>query len=207
MEDTIIKPGLYAYSFRVDVDNTSDMSQVMSFLKKYNVKNYIIGAETSTLGKPHFQCILWFAEKINTTKLRNWWKGKTAKTKQPVSLTSAKKIRSLGKYTTKEKNFITNLTQEEIQLIGEWSPKVKQAEWSALLDEHAKKFRQECDEIDAYYQAAYDTDYRHSELMAFLSFMLDFYKKNQKRPSRATLQYLAWKHGHMSNNFLIRSWF
>ncbi len=108
----------------------------------------------------------------------------------------------------KDKNFITNLTKEEIDNIGKWSPKVKAAEWSQLLDDHAKKFRTtESDEISRYWEAAYAADYSFSELMAFLCYMLDFYKANAKRPSRATLQYLAWKHGHCSNKFLVTSWF
>ncbi len=208
MEDTIIKINHYAYSFRVDVNIDDGLTRIMEFLKKYDVKHYICGAEVSDQGKQHFQCILWFDKKINTAKLRNWWKGKTLDTKQPVSLTSAKKIKNLGKYTMKDKNFITNLTKEEIDNIGKWSPKVKAAEWSQLLDDHAKKFRTtESDEISRYWEAAYAADYSFSELMAFLCYMLDFYKANAKRPSRATLQYLAWKHGHCSNKFLVTSWF
>lgn len=207
MEDTIIKPGTYAYQFRVDVDNNSNVTQMMAFLKKYDVKHYIIGAETATSGKQHFQCVLWFADKINTTKLRNWWKGKTSSTKQPVSLTSAKKIKSLGKYASKEKNFITNLTQEEMSLIGQWSPKVKADEWNKLLDDWAKKF--DSSNVETYHQVSYDTHAYNPNavLYAFIAYMLDFYKANNKRPSRATLQYISWKHGHMTNNFLIKQWF
>ncbi len=207
MEDTIIKINHYAYSFRVDTPLDNGLTRIMEFLKKYDVKHYICGAETSTSGKQHFQCILWFDKKINTTKLRNWWKGKTLDTKQPVSLTSAKKIKNLGKYTMKDKNFITNLSKEEIESIGKWSPKVKAAEWSKLLDDYAKRFTEESDEISRYWTEAYQTDYGNSKLMAFICYMLDYYKANAKRPSRATLQYLAWKHGHMSNISLVRSWF
>ncbi len=208
MEDTVIKLNHYAYSFRVDVNIDNGLTRIMEFLKKYDVKHYICGAEVSDKGKQHFQCILWFDKKINTAKLRNWWKGKTLDTKQPVSLTSAKKIKNLGKYTMKEKNFITNLSKEEIENIGKWSPKKKAAEWAQILDEHAKKFREGgTDEISRYWTAAYETDYHNSELMAFLCYMLDFYKANAKRPSRVTLQYLAWKHGHMTNFGLVRRWF
>ncbi len=201
MEDKVVKPGLYAYQFRVDISIDSGLTKVMEFMKKYSVQYYIVGAERSSLGKEHFQCVLWFKEKQNATKLRNWWKGKTSKTAQPVSLTSAKKVKNLAKYTTKDGQFTTNLTKEEMSLIGKWSPKVKAAEWSELLDGHAKKFDhniykgQNC----AYYDSA--------PMYSFLSYMLDFYKTNNKRPSRATLQYLAWKHDHMDNNYLIQKWF
>ncbi len=207
MEDKVVKPGLYAYQFRVDLPIDSGLTKVVEFCQKYNVKHYIIGAEVSSLGKPHFQCILWFESKINTSKLRNWWKGKTAKTEQPVSLTSAKKIKNLAKYAMKDKNFTTNLTKEELKLIGKWSPKVKAAEWSQLLDDYAKKFHEQSDEIDSYHDQGYQASYNNARLFAFLSYMLDFYKCNDKRPSRATLQYLAWKHGHMTNNYLIQKWF
>ncbi len=209
MEDKDIKPGHYAYSFRVDLELDTGLTRVMEFIQKYDVKHYICGAETSNLGKQHFQCILWFEQKINATKLRNWWSGKTLDTKQPVSLTSAKKIKNLGKYTMKENNFITNLSQEEILLIGKWEPKVKQAEWSDMLEKHAKKFDPVEAEVETFHQVSMNTHaYNPNAVMcAFLSYMLDFYRLNHKRPSRVTLQYLAWKHGHMNNAYLISKWF
>lgn len=206
MEDKIVKPGHIAYQFRVDLDINIGLTKVMEFLKKYEVSYYIVGAEVSDLGKQHFQSILWFKEKQNTTKLRNWWKGKADETKQPVSMTSAKKIKNLAKYTMKENNFITNLTPEEVKNIGKWNKKVKEAEWNLKLDEHCKKFVYNGTDT---VQTSWDT-YTHSDkprLYAFLEYMLDFYKENYKRPSRATLQYLAWKHGYMSNNYLVSQWF
>ncbi len=206
MEDKHVKPGLYAYQFRVDVENITEYTTIFEFIKKYDVKHYIIGAEVSKLGKPHFQCILWFATKINATKLRNWWKGRTASTTQPVSLTSAKKIKALGKYCSKDKNYVTNLTKEEMQLIGKWDNKLQNAEWSKMLDEHARKYD---NNVDTFEQTNYDT-YTHNckaVLYDFIDYMLDYYKSNNKRPSRATLQYLAWKHGHLTNGLLIHKWF
>ncbi len=209
MEDKEVKPGHIAYQFRVDIDITNGLTRVMEFLQKYNVSYYIVGAEVSDLGKQHFQSILWFKEKQNTTKLRNWWKGKADETNQPVSMTSAKKIKNLAKYTMKEHNFITNLTPEEVKLIGKWDKKVKDAEWTIKLDEHCKKFQSDYVETNTVVQTGWDT-YNTSErppMVAFLSYLLDFYKANYRRPSRATLQYLAWKHGYMSNDYLIEKWF
>ncbi len=206
MEDKIVKPGYIAYQFRVDLDINIGLTKVMEFLKKYDVSYYIVGAEVSDLGKQHFQSILWFKEKQNTTKLRNWWKGKADETNQPVSMTSAKKIKNLAKYTMKENNFITNLTPEEVKDIGKWNKKVKEAEWNLKLDEHCKKFVYDG---AGKVQTGWDT-YTYSDqpkMYAFLEYMLDFYKENYKRPSRATLQYLAWKHGYMSNNYLVSKWF
>jgi len=206
MEDRIIKPGLYAYQFRVDISN-SKITKVMEFINKYEVKHYIVGAETSNQGKEHFQCVLWFSEKINTSKLRNWWNGKTTNTKQPVSLTSAKKIKNLAKYTKKDNNYITNLTEEEIAKIGEWKPKVKHSEFKDMLEQYALKFDET--NVEEFEQSSHTT-YKYNPnavLYAFISYILDFYKANRRRPSRANLQYLAWKHGHMSNHFLIKQWF
>ncbi len=218
MEDTLVKPGHYAYQFRVDISHNTGLTAVMGFMKHYDVKYYIVGAETSDNKKQHFQCILWFKKKVNSTKLRNWWKGKTSKTKQPVSLTSAKKIENLAKYTMKENNFTTNLTQEEVSSLGKWSQKLKKVQWAEALDEHAKNYREyndvgnpnaylitgmkmDCGEYDEPHETT------QGKLYAFIAYMLDFYKENQKRPARASLQYLAWKHGYMSNSSLIRQWF
>jgi hypothetical protein len=210
MEDTIVKPGLYAYQFRVDVDDNRDVTQMLTFVKRYDVQHYIIGAEQSDLGKEHFQCIFWFLEKQNTTKLRNWWKGKTSDTKQPVSMTSARKIKSLAKYTRKENNFITNLTKEELESIGEWDPKVKEKEWALLLDAHAKTFDAtqicEFDEME-YGNTTVKSHNSKTRVHCFIVHMLAFYRANYKRPSRATLQYLAWKHGHMDDVTLAQIWF
>lgn len=209
MEDKYVKPGLYAYQFRVDVDDITEYTTIFEFIKKYDCKNYIIGAEVSKLGKSHFQCILWFSTEINATKLRNWWKGRTSATAQPVSLTSAKKIKSLGKYCSKDSNFITNLTKEEMKLIGKWDVKLQNAEWAIKLDEYAKKFVVEDYDTNQKVWVSHDT-YQYNPkapLYAFIDYMLDYYKSNNRRPSRATLQYLAWKHGHLTNCLLISQWF
>jgi len=207
MEDTLVKPGHMAYQFRVDINPDVGVPLLKEWMKKYDTKYYICGEEVSDQGKPHFQCVLWFETKVNTTKLRNWWKGKTLATKQPVSMTSAKKIRNLAMYTMKEYKFITNLTKEELGMIGKWKKKPKFAEWSKQLDVYAKAFKVEG--VENIVQTGYDS-YAFSTqpvMNAFLSYMLDYYKTNNRRPSRATLQYLAWKHGHMSNNYLINKWF
>lgn len=47
MEDTLVKPGHYAYQFRVDISHNEGLTAVMVFIKHYDVKFYIVGAETS----------------------------------------------------------------------------------------------------------------------------------------------------------------
>lgn len=200
MEDLIVKPGLYAYQFRVDIPTATGLTKVLEFIKKYQCTHYIIGAETSDLGKEHFQCVLWFKEKVNQSKLRNWWSGKTSETKQPVSLTTARKIKNLAKYTMKELNFITNLSEDELKLIGRWAPKVKAAEWSKLLDKHALKFKAMwCEEFNSHTE--------EPPVVQFMCHMLELYRENNRRPNRATLQYVAWKHRYVTDQCLISQWF
>lgn len=201
MEDTIVKPGHYAYQFRVDLPST-DMTLVMEFIQKYEISFYIIASETSSLGKQHFQCILWSPITQNTTKLRNWWKGKCSDTKQPVSITSAKKIKSLAKYTMKDNKFFTNLTKDEVKMIGQWDRKIKDTNWKDLLFKTAQEYVPP-DHITGTYTLSHD----RAILFDFMEHMLELYKKNNKRPARSTLNYLGWKYGYISNNQLIDKWF
>lgn len=216
MEDTIVKPGLYAYQFRVDVNLDLGLTKVMEFMTKYKVQFYICGAEISDLGKQHFQCILWFKEKQNTTKLRNWWQGKADTTRQPVSMTSAKKIKNLAMYTMKEGNFTTNLSEDEVKSIGKWKKRLADAEWADRLEEYAKEYDKEFekfveDNIQTYmFDKPADEEifyYRSEKCEGFICYLLEFYRKNHRRPTRATLQYIAWKHGYLTNNYLYNQWF
>jgi len=210
MEDKYVKPGLYAYSFRVDLPH-SNAYVVQEFMKKYNVECYIIGLEISDLGKQHFQCILWFQSRINQSKLRNWWKGKTADTKQPVSLTSAKKIKNLAKYTMKDNYFKTNLSTEEINNIGKWKTKLEKHQWSKKLDEYAEYVRDKMDGewVEPLVQVSYDgyASSGSAKVYEFIGILLDFYRSNDKRPNRSTIQYLCWKYKIITNNEIISKWF
>ena len=200
MEDTIVKPGLWAYQFRVDLP-TKDTAKVFEFIGKYNIAFYIIAEEISALGKPHIQSIIWTPIEMNTTKLRNWWKGKTLKTKQPVSITSAKKIKSLAKYTMKDGKFLTNLTKTEVQSIGKWDKKLKQTIWKDLLFITAEEYD------DSHVTGDYRTPLHRAILYDFMGHMLDLHKSHNKRPARSTLNYLGWKYGYISNTELINNWF
>lgn len=136
MEDTIVCKGLYAYQFRVDISGTKQSAaEIMKFIEMYNFKKYLGQFEVSENNKPHYQMCLWREKPFDTkemTKARNWWRGKTSKTKQPVSLTSAKKIRSLASYCQKgEKKgkiafffqHLDNLSKEEKSEIPKWQTK------------------------------------------------------------------------------------
>ena len=105
MEDTLVKVGMFAYLLRVDI---SDNTVVGKWLKHYKAPYYLYGMEVSPKGKPHCQCIVWFSKKVNSAKLRNWFKGKTLKTHQPYSFTVAKNVESLIKYCSKDGDVYTS---------------------------------------------------------------------------------------------------
>lgn len=203
MEDTIVKPGHWAYQFRVDLLITKPSYRlIMEFLHKYGIKYYIVAEEISALGKEHFQCILWSPIEQNTTKLRNWWKGKTSDTAQPVSITSAKKIKSLAKYTMKDYHFTTNLTKDEIKLIGKWEKKLIKKLWKTLLFQTAQDY-----EPPSPITGSYTQSYHTAILYDFMNTLLDLHKLHNKRPARSTLNYLAWKYGYITNISMIDKWF
>ncbi len=127
---------MYAYQFRVDISgNSQSTAEMKKFLEIYQFEKYIGQFEISDNNKPHYQMCLWRKAIFTSheqTKARNWWRGKTLKTKQPVSLTSAKKIRSLASYcqkvskTLKKEHFFqhfNNLSKEEKDEIPKWQTK------------------------------------------------------------------------------------
>ncbi len=139
MEDTVVCKGLFAYQFRVDISGSpQSTAEIRTFLKLYNFEKYIgqyeLGGKTK---KPHYQMCIWratpFASSSEQTKARNWWRGKTSTTKQPVSLTSGKKIQNLASYCQKgEKSVkitdffqqLDNLSKEEKDRIPKWQTKL-----------------------------------------------------------------------------------
>jgi len=198
MEDTIIKKGYYAYQLRVDLPTTDD-DTIQQWITKYNAAYWIIGKEVSSLGKPHIQCIIWFEEKQQMPKLRNWWKGKTLDTKQPVSFTSAKKITSLAKYTKKDNNFITNLHPEEIIKIGLWNTKKQKKErFMVKLYEYAHTMEYE---VVTEPGDIYTCSHTHPKMTTteFLCKLLEFYRKEKVRPAKSTLCYLLWREKYWNN--------
>lgn len=199
MEDTHVFPGLYAYSFRVDINE--DNAIINSFITHYKVKYFICGFELSEKNKPHYQCILWFDKKQDSSKLRNWWKGKTLPTKQPVSFTSAKKIESLAKYAMKDAQFLTNLTPIDIKKIGKWKKKIKSTEWSDLVDAHMKQFTKTLIEKDP------DESHLSCYLESCSISLLEFYKKHHRKPIRSHIQYILWKHSYITSYKLQFDWF
>ncbi len=142
MEDTVVCKGLFAYQFRVDLSGCpQSTAEIRKFLDKFGFVKYLgefeFGDKTK---KPHYQMCIWrespFATSSEQTKARNYWRGKTCKTKQPVSLTSAKKIKNLCAYCQKDEfevikvekqpkmtdyfQHLNNLSKEERMAIPKW---------------------------------------------------------------------------------------
>ncbi len=204
MEDTHIKSGHYAYSLRVDVDNTDDLTLINKWKAHYNATFWIIGKEVSSLGKPHFQCIFWFQEKQSMPKLRNWWKGKTSQTKQPISFTSAKRIGSLAKYTMKDSKYTTNLSVEEVEMIGKW--KDKKDKKKAFMEELYSFATYSADRIKGLAEQ-HDYEPNVSVQQDYIVELLEFYRKHNKRPNRSTIHYILWKEKFQTSRQLASDWF
>lgn len=145
--DTVIIPNHYAYQFRVDLSgNQQSTAEIKRFLDKYDFNKYHgmfeLGEKT---GKAHYQMIIWRSAELSTyekTKCRNYWRGKTLLTKQPVSLTSARKLESLASYCQKGELVdlkLSNLTEEEQELIPKWvTKKAKKLSKRDLFDSTLK---------------------------------------------------------------------
>lgn len=207
MKDNIIKLGYYAYMLRVDVLNEFNeaLEWFHEWKQKYNCVYYIVGQEISQEGKPHLQSIVWFENEImDKPKLRNWWKTRSANTKQSVAFTSAKKIQNLAKYSKKDNNYITNLHEEEIKKIGKWeTPAKARAEWSEKLQTYAETVAKEYKKKDEVHQQG--TYWVREKVLIKI---LEYYRANNKRPNRNTLQYLVWKLELSSNSNLdlLQKW-
>lgn len=208
MEDTHIKTGHYAYSLRVDVDDIEDLTLMNKWISHYKASFWIIGKEISPLGKSHFQCIIWFTEKQSMPKLRNWWKGKTSSTKQPIAFTSAKKIASLAAYTMKE-TYVTNLSVEEVGMIRPWiaNKKKEKEEEKKIWNDKLYKFATESAERIKELASKHDYEPNVSVQQDYIVELLEFYRKNNKRPNRSTIHYILWKEKFQSSRQLASDWF
>lgn len=188
MKDNVVKLGYYAYMLRVDIldDFSSAIKLFHEWKNKYACVYYIVGQEVSKLGKKHLQSIVWFETEINDKpKLRNWWLKRSAKTKQAVAFTSAKKVQNLAKYSKKDDNYITNLHEEELKKIGKWeTPEKLRKNWSEKLENYATGITKEVKQ--------YGLDQSEIKRQVLIS-ILEFYRKNKRRPHRTTIQYLVWK--------------
>ncbi len=219
MEDTLVKVGMFAYQLRVDL---SDNQYMEKWLKRYEPPWYLYGREISAKGKPHIQGIVWFAEEQQMAKLRNWWKGKTLKTKQPVAFTKARKVESLIKYCSKDGNVKTNLSKKDLERLGTWKDnKTIKKEFKDKLYAYAesisfKKYTVTKDHTDyATINSYYETDLKEYEIdepsgeehRVFCTKIFDFYRKHDRFPVRRTVHALLFKHNYTTSENLYSNWF
>ena len=156
MLDTIIYEKLHVYQLRIDLPPDFKTKE---FLDKFliwiyklenmnsNNLHYLGKMEVSEQGKSHFQGILHVPKKLNAnqlTKLRQYCKKVASKTKQPVSITDAKKLGSLMAYVGKSSSeYITTWSADKLELIPKWIPKVAslKALFLKKLDDRVKEFQ------------------------------------------------------------------
>ena len=138
MEDTSVKKGYYAYMLRVDIAHKDVEATIDEYLSKWETPYWLIGKEVAPeTEKEHLQGIIWYENRLkDSSNHRKWWKDRASKTVQPVALTSAKKIKNLMAYCKKDENFITNLTELEINRIALWIPKVTAAGKAEKLENY-----------------------------------------------------------------------
>lgn len=214
MEDLLIIKNHFAYMLRVDIDEENSLEIFQEWKEKYSCTHYIVGKETAPSGKIHLQCIVWFIQKLTSNGksiARNWWLKHCSNTKQPIAFTSAKKVVNLAKYSKKDKNFVTNLSQEQLDLIGQWK-KNDTKRWKELLHEKCenicKYLRVNPAEFPEYCEVLYEDSYIMKETYASQSYFLDnvlcLYKENNKRPRRNDLIHLMWVYNIITNQDLIQ---
>lgn len=218
MEDTIVKVGYYAYSLRVD---TKEKKLVDNWLQFYKVDYFLYGQEEGKLtGKHHIQGIVWFKEKLEVKevrKLRQWFLGKTLKTKQPVSFTICRKPESLLKYCQKDEKVTTNLTHEERKRFGEWKSKEQlQKQFRDSLRAYAKiiAFKsQPCiitnKKINNYYEDDLETHTEPSsyDRREFCIKIIEFYRQNKRYPNKRMINSLLFEYQYMNNDEIYNNMF
>lgn len=172
MQDTIVIPNYFAYSFRYNVGTSAfDPSSCEFIWHKemleeffHDDAKYLMNLEYGkTNAQPHVQSVLWLPLKLSVD-LRNKIiqkvkvKYKLETNKGQYSLVSAKKIKSLSSYVTKDLlDFalfqtdgylkddsvpFTNLSVTEMARIDEWKPlKILKNDQKDLLEKQLKDLR------------------------------------------------------------------
>jgi len=192
MEDTVVLKQHYIYMFRVDLEDNNE-DKLIEWFEKYNICNWLgkheIGEQT---GKPHYQMVIW-SEHVKTNKqivtMRKYWTDRLGKA--TCAIKSGKKIQSLCSYSTKDKGkVITNLPTSVLTRIPKW--KNKTAEKIAFQDKLKDYIEQH--------------DLVNKSRVAFAIQIMEFYKQEDRRPTRSNLQYLMWKYNKLNTTTLLEQW-
>ena len=118
----------------------------LNTILKVHFGKWLFGMENKEDGTPHFQGIAWAKEKIDKktenrlrSQIRLQLVGPAYQGKGSYAFTLAKKPASLAKYCNNKehKGTFTNLTDEELDEIGEWEDKdIKKKNLKKELEEH-----------------------------------------------------------------------
>lgn len=173
MEDTHVFENHFVYSFRVDYKNAN--LQILSaeqmkasmeaFVSKYDIPHYVCFEEVADITeKTHYQGAIWMSYKptaSHLTAMRNWWR----RPKGGISLTKAKKLKSLLAYVKKDftgdmNMLVTNIGIDIINVkFGTWEIDQKKV-WLEKLELKCKQLVGEtngkyeyCEAIINYYTA------------------------------------------------------
>lgn len=211
MEDTLIYPAHYAYQFRVDllnkkneriihpgigeVETCYDYKKIVKLMVETHFSYCFIFLETAEESKKlHLQGILWsqhnYTNKfINKLKSKFFFKHRTVK--NSLSITSAKRIKSLCSYVSKEnKIFLSTLTEEKIKLFPTWRKKDKlnKTDFKRML---TKKIKEECDMGESPKDVA-------------LMIINTYWDHSMRQPARMDIiKYLGWFHPeYTARNYL-----
>lgn len=197
MEDTVVLKQHYIYMFRLDIiyveNHTPLESRLIQYFEKYKICNWLGKKERgSKTNKLHWQMAIWSEHKKTNKEIvamRKYWTDKLGKA--TCAIKSGRKIESLCSYSTKEEGcLITNLPNEVLTRITKW--KNKSAEKIIFQDK-----------LKAYIE---DTDLTNKSRTAFAYHIMEFYKKEDRRPTRANIQYLMWKYNKLETTHLLEQW-
>lgn len=189
MEDNFICTGFYAYSFRLDkIEETNIVEEIQWIIQK--TKRHLLRLEKGDITKKeHLQGILWFKEKLKTReiiKYRNHFR----REKGGISFISAKKVKSLSAYCNKTTGkLISNLSIEQMALVPSWVN--EKTNWKIDLQKKLEEL-----EVDIWEP--------HCQ-QEFVCAIIHFYIENKKSPPNRNMlyKYLLNHYNHYKNNDYI----
>lgn len=212
MEDTVIKPGMYAYQFRVDILTPSgeriyinpsytneqtniDVIQeslanyreiIIAMLIQYFNYYFIFVENGGTTGKVHLQGVIWSTYNYRNTfmnKLKSKYFFRHRSVKNSLSITNAKRIKSLCSYVQKDgDSFLSNLDDEEVALFPVWVKKEERTK---------KQFK---DKLEKKIITAIQSDnYTPSDVAILI--INEYWNNGMRQPARMDIiKYLGWYH-------------
>lgn len=197
MEDTVVLKQHYIYMFRLDIvqveNHVPTEDRLVDYFDKYKICNWVgkreVGEKTKKL---HWQLAIWSEHKKTNKQIvamRKYWTDKLGKA--CCAIKSGRKIESLCSYCLKEEGFtFTNLSEEVLARIQKWKNKTAEKE----------QFQ---DKLKNYIE---DHDLVNKSKISFAYHVMEYYKQNDRRPTRANIQYLMWKYNKLETTQLLEQW-